>query len=103
MLFGTMLMIYLFAATVGRKKLPSYQWPPFSVYCDEFQLFSTETFSRFLQEARKYQVAVHIDHQYRSQISGVIKDAVKAAANCICFQLASDDARELVSEFASRR
>jgi hypothetical protein len=73
------------------------------LYADEFQRFATTTFSRFLQEARKYQVGTTLAHQLRSQLTSDLQDAVKGAVNIVSFQVLTDDARELAHEFTSHR
>ena len=72
----------------------------FHLFIDEFQNFTTSSFATILSEARKYRLSLVIAHQYMSQLSPLIKDAVMGnVGTIISFAVGADDADELVREF----
>jgi hypothetical protein len=53
---------------------------PFGVFLDEFQNYVIRTFSKFLSEARKFNMPMSLYHQYNSQVPDWLLDAI--AGNC---------------------
>ena len=53
-LLGMIFVMKFYAAAMGRADIPEAERRDFTLYVDEFQNFSTETFSDILSEARKY-------------------------------------------------
>jgi hypothetical protein len=73
----------------------------FVAYLDEFHNFTTDAFAAMLAEARKYRLAIVAGHQYLSQISPAVRDAVFGnTGTLVSFQLGHDDAEEIAGEFA---
>ncbi len=101
-LLGAAIVLRVLEAALGRRHIPFERRLPFFLYADEFPRFATTTFARFLQEARKYAVGTTLAHQFRSQLTSYLQDSVKAAANIVCFQLLSEDAREMSREFSGQ-
>jgi hypothetical protein len=98
---GTILIGELLHAVRNR---PEDKRNQYSIVVDEFQNFSTtDDFTTFITEARKFGIATTIAHQERfGQFAGNQKlmGATAAAANKIFFQLTVKDAEELAPEFA---
>ncbi len=81
------------------------------MYVDEFQNFITDAFSSILSEARKYELALIMAHQYIAQLadSGMaydktnnkVRDAVFGNVGSImCFKVGAEDAEYMAKEFA---
>lgn len=71
--------------------------PPFYLYIDEFQNFTTPSISSILSEARKYKLSLNVAHQYLSQLSDDIKNAVLGNVGSMgIFRISSEDAEVLV-------
>jgi flagellar motor protein MotB len=70
--------------------------PPFYLYIDEFQNFTTPSISSILSEARKYKLSLNVAHQYLSQLSDDIKNAVLGNVGSMgIFRISSEDAEVL--------
>ncbi len=81
---------------------------PFTLFIDEFQSFATEAFSTILSESRKYGLHLVLAHQFTSQLSDEVRDAIFGnVASIIAFRVGSADAailsREFDDEFSPRR
>ena len=64
---------------------------------DEVAVVENPVLTRFLAEARKYNISVVLAGQYYTQISNELKTAIYAnVANYFCFRLNYDDAEHLV-------
>jgi hypothetical protein len=75
--------------------------PPFYLYIDEFQNFTTDSISTILSEARKYKLSLHMAHQYIAQLDEGIKNAVFGnVGNMAVFRVGTDDAEFLEKQFA---
>jgi hypothetical protein len=71
----------------------------FHLYVDEFKNFATGSFEDILSEARKYGLTLILAHQYVSQISEEIRDAVFGnVGSLIVMRVGSRDARLLADE-----
>ncbi len=80
----------------GKKDLP-----PFYLYIDEFQNFTTDSISTILSEARKYKLSLHVAHQYIAQLEEGIKNSVFGnIGNIAAFRVGVDDAEFLEKQFA---
>lgn len=70
--------------------------PPFYLYIDEFQNFTTPSISSILSEARKYKLSLNVAHQYLSQLSDDIRNAVLGNVGSMgIFRISSEDAEIL--------
>lgn len=71
--------------------------PPFYLYIDEFQNFTTPSISSILSEARKYKLSLNVAHQYLSQLSDDIRNAVLGNVGSMAvFRISAEDAEVLV-------
>ncbi len=91
-LLGLVIVGKFLQAAFARVNLPEDQRPPFYLYIDEFQNFTTPSISTILSEARKYQLSLNIAHQYIAQLDEKIRDSVfgNVGTKCI-FRVGSED------------
>ncbi|HUC19897.1 MAG TPA: hypothetical protein VMR98_00160, partial [Candidatus Polarisedimenticolaceae bacterium] len=75
-LLGMIFVIKFQAAAMSRSDIPEDQRQDFSLYVDEFQNFSTESFASILSEARKYRLNIIVANQFIGQLTDEIRDAV---------------------------
>jgi hypothetical protein len=75
-LLGMIFVMKFQAAAMSRADTPEDQREDFSLYVDEFQNFSTDSFASILSEARKYRLNLIVANQYIGQLSEEIRDAV---------------------------
>jgi hypothetical protein len=70
--------------------------PPFYLYLDEFQNYTTGNITDILAESRKYNLSLTLAHQYLAQLPAEIRDSViNTAGNLVCFRVGYEDARVL--------
>ncbi|MFA5996975.1 MAG: DUF87 domain-containing protein [Candidatus Paceibacterota bacterium] len=73
----------------------------FYLYIDEFQNVTTPSIATILSEARKYRLSLNVAHQYISQLSEEIKNAVFGnVGNMAVFRVGPEDAEYLEKKFA---
>ncbi|HEV8542741.1 MAG TPA: hypothetical protein VGR78_10155 [Verrucomicrobiae bacterium] len=75
-LLGSLLVTGFELAALSRADVPAEKRSDFFLYVDEFQHCATESFASILSEARKYRLSLTLAHQYMSQISEQLRDAV---------------------------
>jgi hypothetical protein len=86
-------------ADVGAYELEKL--PPFYFYVDEFQNFANESFASILSEARKYNLALTVAHQYVDQMEDEVKSAVFGnVGTMVVFRVGATDAEVFEKEFA---
>src|SRR5438132_4444986 len=86
---------------MSRASVPEEQRPDFSLYVDEFQNFSTDSFATILSEARKYRLNLIVANQFIGQLSDEIRDAVFGNVGTIMtYRVGPEDAEFLVKQFA---
>lgn len=73
--------------------------PLFCLYADEYQRFATPDFATLLSEARKYNVATTIAHQFRGQLDERNRGASLQSGSVIVFEVTPSDAVELSGLF----
>ena len=74
--------------------------PPFYLYIDEFQNFTTDSISTILSEARKYKLSLNLAHQFIAQLDESIKDAVFGnVGSMTAFRVGAEDAEFLETYF----
>jgi hypothetical protein len=100
-LVGTLLLSQISNAVFSFANVPESQRPGVSLYVDEFQHFATPDFSELLTEGRKFGVRVTVAHQYRNQLPAFLQDSTLTARSKICFQLTTEDSREMSHLFPS--
>ena len=70
--------------------------PPFYLYLDEFQNYTTDNIQDILSESRKYALSLILANQYLDQLSPQIRAAIlNTAGTLVTFRIGFADAREL--------
>ncbi|TSC78891.1 MAG: Uncharacterized protein G01um101425_899 [Candidatus Peregrinibacteria bacterium Gr01-1014_25] len=98
-------------AALSRASIPQDQRRRFYLYVDEFQNFVTDAFATILSEARKYELALIMAHQYIGQLVGKteaygqastkMRDAVFGNVGTIMsFKIGAEDAEYMAKEMA---
>lgn len=99
-LLGMIFVMKFYAAAMGRANVHESERRDFSLYVDEFQNFSTETFSDILSEARKYHLSLIVANQFVGQLTDEIRDAVFGnVGTVISSRTGANDADFLVKYF----
>lgn len=99
-LLGMILVTKLQMAAFSRQDQTEEERRPFYLYVDEFQNFTTDTFTTILSEARKYRLALNITNQYIAQLEEPIRDAVMGnIGTMICFRIGAADTEIMLREF----
>jgi hypothetical protein len=75
-LLGMIFVMKFQAAAMSRANIPESERVDFSLYVDEFQNFSTDSFATIMSEARKYHLNLIVANQFTTQLSDEIRDAV---------------------------
>src|SRR5579884_946529 len=75
-LLGMVFVMKFQAAAMSRANLPERERVDFSLYVDEFQNFSTDSFATIMSEARKYHLNLIVANQFTTQLTEEIRDAV---------------------------
>lgn len=100
-LLGMIFVMKFYAAAMGRANIPEAERRDFTLYVDEFQNFSTETFSDILSEARKYRLSLIVANQFVGQLTDEIRDAVFGnVGTVIASRTGASDAEFLVKYFS---
>lgn len=100
-LLGMIFVMKFQSAAMSRANIPESQRRDFSLYVDEFQNFSTDSFSSILSEARKYRLSLIVANQFISQLTDDIRDAVFGnVGSVISFRTGANDADFLVKQFS---
>jgi len=73
--------------------------PPFYLYCDEFQKFSSRDFLTLFSESRGGNLHVTIDHQVVSQLDDTMKETVRQADAFFCFRITDISADQIGGMF----
>lgn len=102
-LLGGMLITKMQVAAMERVDMPEKDRNDFYMYVDEFQNFAVDSFASILSEARKYRLNLIMAHQYITQLSEPVRDAVFGnVGTMITFRVGSPDAMFMESEFMPR-
>lgn len=73
--------------------------PPFYLYLDEFQNYTTDNIIDILSESRKYALSLTLAHQFLAQLPTKTQQAVLNTAGTIaCFRVGYHDAKLLAKE-----
>lgn len=100
-LLGMIFVMKFYAAAMGRAHITESERRDFTLYVDEFQNFSTETFSDILSEARKYRLSLTVANQFVGQLTDEIRDAVFGnVGTVISSRTGANDAEFLVKYFS---
>lgn len=100
-LLGMIFVMKFEAAAMSRADVPEDQRRDFSLYVDEFQNFSTDSFADILSQARKYHLNLIVANQFTTQLSDEIRDAVFGNVGTVAsFRVGTTDAEFLAKQFA---
>lgn len=108
-LLGLIFVNMVSMAAMGRADIPRSERKRFYLYVDEFQNFVTDAFATILSEARKYELALVMAHQYIGQLNGKggaesgskMRDAVFGNVGSIMsFKIGAEDSEYMAKEFA---
>ena len=100
-LLGALLVSRLGLAALGRADATPQERKPFFLYLDEFQTFTTLSLANMVAELRKYGMGLVMAHQYSSQLSEEVRDAILGnAGTMVSFRVGPEDAELLEGEFS---
>lgn len=100
-LLGMIFVMKFQAAAMSRANIPEEERKDFSLYVDEFQNFSTDSFATILSEARKYRLNLVVANQFTTQLTDEIRDAVFGnIGTVISYRVGTNDAEFLAKQFA---
>lgn len=100
-LLGMIFVMKFQAAAMSRANIPEDERTDFSLYVDEFQNFSTDSFAAILSEARKYRLSLIVANQFTTQLTEEIRDAVFGnIGTIVSFRVGTNDAEFLAKYFA---
>ena len=99
-LLGALLVTQFELAAMSRANIREDERRDFFLYVDEFQNFATESFASILSEARKYRLSLTVAHQYITQLTEEVRDAVFGnVGTLIAFRVGASDAEFMEKEF----
>lgn len=100
-LLGMIFVMKFYTAAMGRASVPEAERKDFSLYVDEFQNFSTESFADILSEARKYHLNLIVANQFIGQLTEDVRDAVFGnVGTVVSLRTGANDADFLVKYFS---
>ncbi len=100
-LLGMIFVMKFQAAAMSRADIKEEDRKDFSLYVDEFQNFSTDSFATILSEARKYRLNLIVANQFTTQLTDEIRDAVFGnIGTVISYRVGTNDADFLTKQFA---
>ncbi len=95
-LLGMIFVMKFQAAAMSRSNIPEDQRVDFSLYVDEFQNFSTDSFATIMSEARKYHLNLIVANQFTTQLTPEIRDAVFGnIGTIVTFRIGQNDVESL--------
>lgn len=99
-ILGSLLLNTISFTAFTRIDIPESTRTPFFIYLDEFQNYTTPSLVNMLSELRKFKLGMIMAHQYLSQLTDEIRDAVLGnVGTVICFRLGASDASYFAKEF----
>ncbi|HET8992015.1 MAG TPA: DUF87 domain-containing protein [Candidatus Saccharimonadales bacterium] len=99
-LLGMVFVMKFQAAAMSRSNIPEEERVDFSLYVDEFQNFSTDSFATIMSEARKYHLNLIVANQFTTQLTPEIRDAVFGNIGTITsFRIGQSDLESLGKYF----
>ena len=110
-LLGLIFVNKINMSALSRADVPQDERKPFYLYVDEFQNFTTDAFATILSEARKYNLALIMAHQYIGQLvaktsayeqqNTKLRDAVFGnVGTMLSFKIGAEDAEYMAKEYA---
>ncbi|HUC90170.1 MAG TPA: TraM recognition domain-containing protein [Patescibacteria group bacterium] len=98
-LLGMVFVMKFQAAAMSRANIPEKDRKDFSLYVDEFQNFSTDSFATILSEARKYHLNLIVANQFTTQLTDEVRDAVFGnIGTIVAFRVGQDEDAEALSK-----
>ncbi len=98
-LLGMIFVMKFQAAAMSRANVAENERRDFSLYVDEFQNFSTDSFATILSEARKYHLNLIVANQFTTQLTEEIRDAVFGnTGTIVSFRVGQDEDAEALSK-----
>ena len=99
-LLGLIIVGKFLMAALSRADSFGQDFPPFYLYVDEFQNFTTDSISQILSEARKYKLSLNLAHQFIAQLDEDIKQAVFGNVGSMAvYRVGQEDAEFLAKQF----
>lgn len=99
-LLGMIFVMKFQAAAMSRAMIPESERVDFSLYVDEFQNFSTDSFATIMSEARKYHLNLIVANQFTTQLTPEIRDAVFGnMGTIVSFRIGQNDVESLSQYF----
>ena len=99
-LLGMIFVMKFQAAAMSRATIPESERVDFSLYVDEFQNFSTDSFATIMSEARKYHLNLIVANQFTTQLTEEIRDAVFGnMGTIVSFRIGQNDVEALSRYF----
>jgi hypothetical protein len=99
-LLGMVFVMKFQAAAMSRSNIPEEERVDFSLYVDEFQNFSTDSFATIMSEARKYHLNLIVANQFTTQLTQEIRDAVFGnMGTIVAFRIGQNDVESLSQYF----
>jgi hypothetical protein len=99
-LLGMIFVMKFQAAAMSRANIPEDDRIDFSLYVDEFQNFSTDSFATILSEARKYHLNLIVANQFTTQLTQEVRDAVFGnTGTIVSFRIGQNDVEGLGKYF----
>lgn len=99
-LLGMIFVMKFQAAAMSRSDVPEKDRTDFSLYVDEFQNFSTDSFATIMSEARKYHLNLIVANQFTTQLSEEIRDAVYGnMGTIVSFRVGQNDVESLTKYY----
>lgn len=99
-LLGMVFVMKFQAAAMSRSNIPEDERVDFSLYVDEFQNFSTDSFATIMSEARKYHLNLIVANQFTTQLTQEIRDAVFGnMGTIVSFRIGQNDVESLSRYF----
>lgn len=100
-LLGSLLVSTIGLAAFSRADAPASSRPPFALFLDEFQNFTTLSIATMAAELRKYGVSLALANQHLDQLEPEVRHAVLGnSGTLIAFRVGAEDAVHLAKEFA---
>ncbi|HEV7454843.1 MAG TPA: TraM recognition domain-containing protein, partial [Candidatus Saccharimonadales bacterium] len=98
-LLGMIFVMKFQAAAMSRANIPESERKDFSLYVDEFQNFSTDSFATILSEARKYRLNLIVANQFTTQLTEEVRDAVFGnIGTIVAFRVGQDEDAEALAK-----
>ncbi len=99
-LLGMIFVMKFQAAAMSRADIDENDRVDFSLYVDEFQNFSTDSFATIMSEARKYHLNLIVANQFTTQLTEEIRDAVFGnMGSIVAFRVGQNDVDALTRYF----